>query len=133
MLRVGSPDSVWLGPIPMVLGIFGNLAYGLPFALILVLLAEMFFGAGPGKYLFRMRIARADGGAAGIGRRALRWAVKCSGLWVMVLALLLGSQLLALLSLAAGCAVSAGSLLALGPERLSLHDRITDTGIHGMS
>jgi uncharacterized RDD family membrane protein YckC len=65
---VGSPTSRWKGPIPMVMGDFGTLVYGIPFALILVSLAEPIAGATPCKRLFGLRIARVDGGEPGCAR-----------------------------------------------------------------
>ena len=62
MLSIGSPDTFWRGPIPMVIGIFGVLVYGLPFALLLVLLPEALFGAGPGKWALGLAVASGDRG-----------------------------------------------------------------------
>ncbi len=129
MLSIGSPDTFWRGPIPMVLGVLGDFVYGLPFALILVLLGEAIFGAGPGKWLFGMRVTAAAGTPATGGRRLVRWAVKCSGLWLMTLALILGSRALAAVAIGASAAVLSGFLLAAGPGRVALHDRLSATAV----
>ena len=129
MLSIGSPDTFWRGPIPMVLGILGNFVYGLPFALLLVLLAEALFGASPGKWLLGLRVAAADGTSAPTGSRLLRWTVKCSGLWAMVLALVAGSCPVAVAAVTAALIISAGFCLSMGPRSLALHDRLFGTAV----
>ena len=129
MLSIGSPDTFWRGPIPMVMGILGNLVYCLPFALLLALLGEVFFGAGPGKWLFGMRVTAADGTPAPPRRRLVRWTLKCSGLWIMVLALVLGSAYLAALALGAAVVALAGLCLAVSSGHLALHDRLSGTAV----
>jgi len=129
MLSIGSPDSFWRGPIPMILSILGPLVYGLPFALLLVLLPDALFGTGPGKWLLRMRVAAADGGPGQAGRLWLRWVIKCIGLWGMALALALGRSPVAFIALAAGFTVLAGFFLTMGPRRQALHDRLSGTAV----
>ncbi len=130
MLSIGSPDTFWRGPIPMVLGILGSFVYGLPFALLLVLLAEALFGASPGKWLLGLQVVAADGTSAPTGSRLLRWAAKCSGLWAMVLALVAGSWPVAIAALTAALIASAGFCLSIGPRSLALHDRLFGTAVH---
>jgi hypothetical protein len=129
MLSIGSPDTFWRGPIPMVMGILGNFVYGLPFALLLVLLGEVFFGAGPGKWLFGMRVTAPGGTPAPARRRLVRWTLKCAGLWIMVVALVLGSAYLAALALGAAVVALAGLCLAIGSGRQALHDRLSDPAV----
>ena len=129
MLSVGSPDTFWRGPIPMVLGVLGNFVYGLPFALLLALLGEVFFGAGPGKWLFGMRVAAIGGTTAPARKRLMRWTLKCAGFWIMVLALVLGSTCLAALALGAAVVALAGLGLAIGSGRQALHDRLSGTAV----
>ena len=50
-LRVGEPDSLWKGGLPLVLGLLGTLVYGWPFARWLVGMTEAAFGHSPGKWL----------------------------------------------------------------------------------
>jgi hypothetical protein len=132
MLSIGSPESSWRGLVPMVIGILGNLFYGLPFALLLVLIAEVLFAAGPGKWILRMSVTAQDGTCAPVGKRFLRWAVKCAGLWGAVLALSLGSGAAALVALASTAIVLAGFVPAAGPGRLALHDRLSGTAVCSM-
>ena len=122
--EIGSPDTIWKGPIPMVISIHGSFFYGFPFALLLVWLTEPISGVTLGKFLFRLRVERADGEH---GSRAALWKrtlVKTSGLWLMTLALLVGRWELLVLSAVAGCVTLLGLFLALGPTHRSLHDRI---------
>lgn len=129
MLSIGSPDTFWRGPIPMILGVFGGFFYGLPFALVLALLPEALFDASPGKWLLGLRVAGASGATATPGRRLLRWSLKCSGAWIMVLALVAGSLQVAVAAISAGALALAGFSLVMGPRRLALHDRISRTAV----
>jgi uncharacterized RDD family membrane protein YckC len=117
----------------MIIDIFGSLTYGLPFALLLVLLAEALFRAGPGKWLLGMHVAASDGAEAPIRDRCLRWTIKCGGLLGVVLALILGSGLLAFIALAYTLVILAGFLLAAGRSSLALHDRLSRTAIYSAS
>ncbi len=131
MLRIGSPDTFWHGPVPMILGILGHFAHGAPFALLLVLLPEALFGAGPGKWLLGLHVTSGDGAPAAAPQRWLRWSIKCAGLWCMPLALILGSSTVAAVALAAVAVTLAGFLVAIGPRSLALHDRLADTAVFG--
>ena len=127
MLSIGSPDTFWRGPIPMMMGILGSLVYGLPFAALLVMLPEAILGVGVGKWAARLRIAAADGSPVGARTLWLRWCIKCAGLWGMTLALVLGWSPVAFLTLAASAVVIAGFLSVFGHKRLALHDRLSGT------
>jgi len=129
MLSIGSPDTFWRGPVPMILGVFGNVVYGLPFAMLLVLLPEALFGIGGGKGLLRLHVMGADGEPASTRSRWLRWTVKCSGLCGMVLALILGSGPVAVIAAGAALATMGGFCLAAGPRSEALHDRLTGTAV----
>jgi uncharacterized RDD family membrane protein YckC len=73
--RVGEPGTIWTGPIPMVMALTGRLVYGIPFAVLVVLLAGPLFGATPGQRLAGLRVVESDGRAAGRRRRAMRFAL----------------------------------------------------------
>jgi uncharacterized RDD family membrane protein YckC len=113
----------------MALGILGDFFYGLPFALLLVLTAELLFSAGPGKWALKMSVAAPGLNYAPFGRRLLRWTIKCVGLWGLVLALLLESGLAAVISLIAAGIVIAGFLFAVGQGGRALHDRLSGTAV----
>lgn len=121
-LRIGQPDSLWTGAGPMALGAVGDLVYGLPFALTLILLAEPLTGSTPGKGLMRLAIAP----SAGFGRRALRFLFRGVGAWSLTLAIASGSWPLTV----ASCVASVLSILGMVPAafgRLALHDRLSNT------
>ena len=129
MLSIGSPDTSWSGPVPMLLGIFGNLVYTMPFSLVIVLLAEALFGAGPGKWLLGMQVAARDGSPAPARRRLLRWSVKCSGPALLLLALVSGEGLIAAVGVGALTAALAGFFVPLSTGRRALHDRVSGTAV----
>ena len=125
MFRIDQPGSVWKGPIPMVLGIFGEIVYTVPFAILIVAATETLIHRSPGKWILGLRIASADGNAgAGLEQRSLRVAGKMVGPGGFVLGLLTGSWLVALCSVVAGCVVIT-SVLVHRP----LHDRVSRTRI----
>jgi hypothetical protein len=126
-LRVGQAGTWWTGPVPLVLGMFGEVVYFLPSVLLLIWTLDLLTGATVGKRLLALRERASDGGRASLVRRCARTAVQTAGLWGWTVALLIGSWQVALLASAAGVVVIAGSLLALGPARLTLHDRVTRT------
>lgn len=128
-LGIGSPDAFWNGPIPYAMGIFGSVVYGAPFALLLVTLSDALFGATPGKWLLRLRIAARDGSPPSRSQLALRWAAKYIGVWGLVLALILGKSLIAAAAVVLGVAVLAGALATAGPERLALYDGLARTAV----
>ncbi len=121
-LHIGSPDTLWQGPLPMVLGIFGELVYGYPFALLLVLGREAFGGASPGKRLLRLRIEPMAGTAE--SWRMRRFALKTSGLWLALGALLAGDWHLAALSALLITLVALTTLAALLTSTDPLYDRL---------
>ncbi|MFH1842325.1 MAG: RDD family protein [bacterium] len=123
-LHIGQPDTVWKGPFPLVLGLFGTLVYSLPCILCLVWLAEPLFGASPGKHLLRIKLLASDGGPLTAGKRWRRYLLKTGGLWFMVLALLLGNWQLLMAGTAGIFSMWLGGLVALVPPGYSLLDRL---------
>jgi uncharacterized RDD family membrane protein YckC len=71
----------------MVMALAGRLVYGIPFAVLVVLLAGPLFGATPGQRLAGLTVVGSDGRAAGPGPRALRFALATLPLWLAVLGL----------------------------------------------
>jgi len=134
MLSIGSPDTIWTGPIPMVLGMFGELVYVFPLAALLVLIPEVFFGAGPGKWVLGIRIVRATRLPVRSGRVPLtagfvRWVVKCAGLISITLALVLGSGTAAVVAFGISVSVLAGFSVTVQPTSDALHDRLACTTV----
>lgn len=112
-LRIGEPGTVWTGGWPLALGAVGDLVYGLPLTLTLILLAEPLTGWTPG----RARL----GLALRSGSRWTRFAVKGVGGWGLALALAAGSWPWTV----AAAAATAVALLGAAPlllGRRPLHD-----------
>jgi hypothetical protein len=98
MLRIGTPETIWKGPIPMLLGIAGTFVYALPFACLLVALVEPVAGASPGGALFGVR-SNADRDER--WRRAIVAAIPW---WGLTVALVIGSWQIAVVALIAWAA-----------------------------
>jgi hypothetical protein len=81
MLRIGSPDTLWKGPIPMLMGIAGTFVYSLPIALFAVAMFKP------------LLVEPAARDAA--WRRAI---VRSAPWWGLTIALLAGSWVLAVIS-----------------------------------
>jgi uncharacterized RDD family membrane protein YckC len=128
-LRIGDPDTLWQGPLPLLLGLFGEVVYLLPFTLLLAWLLDPLTGATAGKRLFGLRVRAHDGRPATRPTLWRRSAVQTVGLWGWTLALLTGRWEIAALASLAGGVVVAGSLAALGPASLALHDRLSRTSV----
>jgi hypothetical protein len=122
MLRIGAPDTIWKGPIPMILGILGPFVYGLPFAILLVLLAEPLVGASPGKALLGLTVRPCGAGMLTRRQRWRRAIVKATPFWGLSIALLAGSWVLALLFLIAGVALLADVALSLFTALRPVHE-----------
>jgi len=118
-LRIHDPDSLWKGPVPMVMGILGEIVYLLPLTLLLVLLAEPLSGRTPGKSLLRLDVIPQDGAVLW-----LRFLVKASGPLLCLLGLLVGRWEIAAVGAAASAAIPAGFIIGLG-----LHDRVAGTRV----
>ena len=132
MLKIGSPESIWKGPLPMIMGIFSTFFYVLPFSILLVLVIEGFSGASPGKFLFGMRVREKEGAAAAPKTLLFRSIIKTSGLWGMTISLLIGSWIAAIFSLAAICLILIGFFWVLGNSKMALHDRISGSGVYSL-
>ncbi|HUO83642.1 MAG TPA: RDD family protein [Thermoanaerobaculia bacterium] len=128
-LRIGQPDTLWQGPLPMMLGAVGEVVYLLPFALFAAWVLDPLTGATVGKRVFGLRVRDAGGQPASRQRRWCRSALQTVGLWGCTLALVAGRWEFAVLASLAGSVVFVGSLAALGPQSLALHDRISGTSV----
>jgi RDD family len=127
MLRIGAAGTIWKGPIPMILGILGPLVYGLPFAILLVLLTEPLIGTSPGKALLGLTIVPCDGGI--LARRQLwrRAIIKATPFWGLTAALLAGSWMLALVFSLVGVVQLAHMALALFTSIRPAHEAWSGT------
>lgn len=128
-LRIGTPDTLWTGPLPMVLGVVGEVVYLLPFALFVVWILDPLTGATLGKRLLGLRVRDAGGRPASKRTLWFRNAIQTAGLWGWALALVAGRWEIALVASLAGLVVLAGSLTTFGPASLALHDRLSGTSV----
>lgn len=125
VLRVGQPETFWRGPLPMVLGAIGNLVYGLPLNLLLVLLPEAFAGRSLGKLVARLQVTPVapDGTNTALRRRLLTKCAPC----LLALASMITLQLwLACMAVAVAILLGAGAIPLLW-GRVPLHDRLART------
>ena len=131
MLQIDDPTSAWKGPIPLVLGAFGEVSYTVPFAILVVVATEAVLDRSPGKWLVGLRIAVDDaGGGGGGGEGRARWervAIKTIGLWGVVLGLVLGSWQLALACVIVGGALTLGAACAGFAPWRPPHERVSRT------
>jgi hypothetical protein len=122
MLRIGAPDTVWKGPIPMIMGILGPLVYGLPFAILLVLLAEPLAGTSPGKALLGLTVVSCGDGTLLHRQRWQRAIIKATPFWGLTVALLAGSWVLALVFSMAGLILLASTAFSLFTPLRPVHE-----------
>ncbi len=80
--RIYSPDTLWNGPLPLVLGAFSTVTYGLAFAAVAIFVSEGLWGASPGKLICRRQVAGS--------RKALRCLLKTAPAWLFCSGLLVG-------------------------------------------
>ena len=129
-LRIGQPGTLWQGPLPLLLGIFGEVVYLLPLTLVASWAIEPLTGATLGKRILGLRVVFPDGRPP--SRQALwqRWSVQTAGLWGWTLALIAGSWVVAVLASIAAAVVLVGGLGAIGPGSRALHDRLSGTCVY---
>jgi hypothetical protein len=96
MLRIGAPDTIWTGPIPMLMGIAGRFVYVLPLALLAVALCDPVFGNSPGRAMLGLAPGTADVQSRSRLQRYGRALVTAAPWWGLTAALLAGSWVLAL-------------------------------------
>lgn len=129
MLRIDSPESVWKGPIPMIMGIMGPFVYTLPFTILLIFLIEAAGGASPGKKILGIKVISSGGGRPFPKQLWYRTMIKTCLLWGLLISLLLGDWRLALCSVILGAAVVLSMLLSLSGLTRPLHDILSGTRV----
>lgn len=127
MLRIGSADTIWKGPIPMIMGIMGCFVYVFPLAVLLVLLTEPLFGSSPGKRMLGLRIASCDNALITSKKLWCRSILKTAFFWGIVIALLAGNWLLAVCSVLSGCILLSSMLLSVLFPIRSIHEFLSRT------
>lgn len=126
-LRIGDPSSLWSGPLPLILGTFGEIVYALPFTLLLAWLVGPITGATSGERITRLRICDTSGRPASRTAHWLRCAIETSGMSGWTLALLTGLWPIAVAASIAWAAIVAGTFATLAPRGRALHDRLSGT------
>jgi hypothetical protein len=126
LLRIGQPETFWHGPIPLLLGVIGNLTYALPVLSLIILLPEAVGGSGAGKLATRLRIVGLD--PAGGHSLQKRYAVKCAPCLVWLGALSIG-QTWTLWVLGAAVTMACLGMLPVLGGRPTLHDRLARTQV----
>lgn len=96
MLRIGAPDTIWKGPIPMLMGIAGRFVYVLPLAFLAVALCRPVFGNSPGKAILSLPNEPDADRADAPARPWIRTIARAAPWWGLTVALLTGSWVLAL-------------------------------------
>ena len=130
-LHVGEPGTWWRGPVPLVLGLFGTLVYGFPFAYAAVLGTALLFGRTPGQIVARLEVVEAAGDAASRGAVCRRFLLHAAGAIGMTFALVIASWPLLAAAVLFGLFIAAESAFAaLGGGR-SLVDRWSRTNVRG--
>ena len=127
--RVGSPDTIWKGPIPMILGAVAPVSYGFAFAAILVLLMEPWFHVSPGKLLTGSIITGREGHLPRFGTAWARFFLKTLSLWIFLFALVGGDPFGVAAAAVVAALTLAGFFLVASSRSTTLHDRITGTEV----
>jgi hypothetical protein len=127
MLRIGAADTIWKGPLPMILGILGPFVYGLPFAILLVLVSEPLIGTSPGKALLGLKIVPCGDGIVARGQLWRRAIIKATPFWGLTAALLTGSWVLSLVFSIVGVAQLANMALSLLTSTRPVHEVWSET------
>jgi hypothetical protein len=109
-LHIGEPGTWWKGPIPLMLGVFGEVVYLLPFTFLLVWLSEPLSGATIGKRLLGLRVRCTGGPAASPSALWQRFAIQTVGFWGLTVSLLAGRWEIAAVALVCGAAVMVAGL-----------------------
>jgi hypothetical protein len=126
LLRIGQPETWFVGPMAMVIGILGELVFLLPLAVLLVLAPEALVGVSAGKLLFRLRTEAGDRGSR-IARLAGRYLVKTLPLSVSVVALVTGVWAIEVVALLLALALTCQWIVACLLSLPLAHDRLAGT------
>ena len=93
-------------------------------------LTEVIFAATPGKFLLGIAIGAASGEQATAVQRLIRSLIKNSSSFVALAAAFFGLAELTTTSHVLAVIVTLGMLLAMGPSRQTLHDKLADTAVY---
>lgn len=123
----------WMGISAEEAAEFAHLAMSFTYALTLIAfgysLISAFFGASPGKMIFGLTVAHADGRRGSMSLWFRRWAVRDASVYLQMAALLPTLSFLDTIGSIIGFVIFVGCFMALGQARLALHDRIAQTAV----
>lgn len=108
-------------PAAILAGIISAIAYSL---------IEGLSGASPGKRVMGITVAHADGKRGDTRLFVRRWVVKNSGRILEFLSLVPGLVFLDLFSDILGLVIFFGCFLAIGVDRMALHDRVAQSAVY---
>ena len=131
--QVYSPDTIWNGPVPLMLGAISTVSYGFAFALVLALACEGIWGVSVGKILVRRRTVTLLGQSVSKKQSWCRYALKTAPWSLFCLALLSGRWELAIVSAAFGVWAAVDLGIALILRRRLWHDRVAGTRVAARS
>jgi uncharacterized RDD family membrane protein YckC len=97
---------------------------------ILYFLMEGLTGYTLGKLMLGIRIANADGTAAGVGTLLARYAIKNCNFILTILAVVSGMGALRTIGNLAGLAIFVGCFFTLGMKKQAFHDMIVGTAVY---
>lgn len=127
MLKIGSADTIWKGPIPMIMGVLGTFIYVLPLSTLLILSAEPLIGISLGKKILRLKIIPYNNLILSKKMLWCRSAIKTSIFLGLVISMLIGSWIVALCSLTLGFIVLCSMVLSLFLYIKPIHDALSQT------
>lgn len=119
MLHIGEPDTFWQGPVPLMLGVFGEVIYLLPFAMCLAWAPSAVTGMTAGKWACGLHVRQTDGTPAPRARLFARTTIQTIGGWGWTLALVAGAWQVGAVATAAAIVVWS----------VAVHDRLTGTAV----
>jgi uncharacterized RDD family membrane protein YckC len=97
---------------------------------VLYFLIEGFTGFTLGKLMLGIRVANADGTAAGIGTLLGRYAIKNCSFILSILSVVTGMAVLRTIGNLGGLAVFVGCFFTLGMKKQAFHDMIVSTAVY---
>jgi len=121
LVKFSSIDTSAAAVVALILPLWG--------AAWIYMLPEAFVAATPGKFILGLKIARRGGEAAPFGILLARYAAKSAALFVVLPFGFVDNLIGAVAFLVLGLTILLGSLRGVGPERRTLHDRISGTAV----
>jgi len=122
---LGIPES----QIDYILEIVQSMSFTSVIVGLLYSMIELAIGSSPGKLVFGLKIAHADGRRGNVALFAKRWAVKHISSLLNFIALLPALAFFDYIAGFASFVIFIGCFFALGEARMALHDRVAQTAV----